>query len=73
METLYIIQLILSVVLIVTILLQRGNSTLGTVFGGSVTENFRTRRGFEAFIYNLTIFTGVLFIANCLAIVIISV
>jgi protein translocase SecG subunit len=70
MEFLVGLQIVVCAALIVSILLQRGTSGLGTVFGGGVTESFRTKRGFEAFIYNVTIFLGVLFIANSLAIAI---
>jgi protein translocase SecG subunit len=58
--------------MIVSILMQKGVEGLGTVFGGSVNQSFRTKRGFEAFIFNVTIFTGVMFVANALAIVILS-
>lgn len=73
MEALTIVQIVLTVLLIVCILLQRGTSGLGTVFGGSVVDNYRSKRGFEAFIYNFTIIIGVLFVANTLAIAIVTV
>jgi preprotein translocase subunit SecG len=73
MEILIWLQVVISALMIICVLLQKGTSGLGTVFGGGVTETFRTKRGFEAFIYNMTIFLGVLFIANSLAIAIITV
>jgi protein translocase SecG subunit len=71
-DALFISQIVISALLIISILLQRGESGLGTVFGGSVSEAYRTKRGFEAFIYNLTIFLTVLFIGNAVAIAILS-
>lgn len=65
-------QIIISVLIVVVILLQRGDSGLGTVFGGSVTDTFRTRRGFEAFLFNFTIFLVVMLAANAMAIVILN-
>ncbi|MFW5702900.1 MAG: preprotein translocase subunit SecG [Candidatus Dojkabacteria bacterium] len=70
MEILFWIQAVLGVAIVVAILLQRGTSGLGTVFGGGVSDSFRTKRGFEAFVYNLTIFLVVMFVANALAIAI---
>jgi len=72
MKPLIISQIVISVLVVISVLLQNGNSSLGTVFGGSVTESFRTKRGFEAFIYNFTIVLGVLFVANSLAISIVG-
>lgn len=73
MEILIWIQAVISALLIVSVLLQKGTSGLGTVFGGGVTETFKTKRGFEAFIYNVTIVLGTLFLANSLAIAITTV
>lgn len=73
MEILVWVQAVICVLLMACILLQRGTSGLGTIFGGGVTESFRTKRGFEAFIYNFTIVLGVLFVANSLAIAITTV
>jgi protein translocase SecG subunit len=73
MEILIWFQAIISVLLVITILLQKGTPGLGTIFGGGVTESFKTKRGFEAFLYNFTIVLGVLFVANSLAIAITTV
>lgn len=73
MQILFWLQAVISVLIVVSILLQRGTSGLGTVFGGGVNENFRTKRGFEAFIFNVTIVLVVVFVANSLAIAITSV
>jgi protein translocase SecG subunit len=71
-DFLLVAEIVISVLLVVAIMLQRGNSGLGTLFGGGVTDTFRTKRGFEAFLYNATIFLGVLFIACSVALVITS-
>ena len=73
MAILFVLHIILSLVLITSILLQQGSAGLGTVFGGGVSDTYKSKRGFDAFIYNVTIFVGVLFIANSLAIAITSV
>ncbi len=58
--SLYIVQIIFAVMLIVLILLQAKGSGLGSIFGqdGSV---FRSRRGAEELIYRLTIVFAVVF------------
>lgn len=71
-QALIVTQVIISCLLVLCILLQRGQSGLGTVFGGSVMETYRTKRGAESFIFNLTIFLSVVFVATSLAIVITS-
>ncbi len=70
MQILFVIQFIICLLLIVSILLQRGTPGLGTVFGGSVAESYRSKRGFEAFIFNFTIFLTVLLVANSIVITI---
>jgi preprotein translocase subunit SecG len=72
MEILMTLQVVICVVLILGILLQPGSSGLGTVFGGSINNSFKTRRGIEAFLYNLTIFLGILLVANSIAIIIVK-
>jgi protein translocase SecG subunit len=55
-------QIILSVILITAILLQQSAAALGGAFGGSDNESFHhTRRGFEKFLFYLSIVCGVLF------------
>lgn len=66
------LQIAVGALLTISVLLQRGQAGLGTVFGGSISEGYRTRRGFEAFLYNFTIFLSVIFVANSIAIIIIS-
>lgn len=55
-------QIILSVVLVVAILLQQSSAGLGGALGGSDTNSFyHTRRGFEKFLFLLSIACGILF------------
>ena len=59
-----IIQIILSVAVIVFILLQARGAGLGSAFGGSGSGAvFKTRRGVERLIFNLTIIFVILFAA----------
>ena len=56
-----IAQIIVSVALIVIIIFQARNSSAGSMFGGSDSSVYRTRRGVERTIYNATIGLAVLF------------
>lgn len=57
-----IIQIIISVAVIVFILLQVRGAGLGSIFGGSSAGSvFKTRRGVERLIFNITIGLVVLF------------
>jgi len=57
-----IVQIILCVAVIVFILLQARGAGLGSAFGGSSTGSvFKTRRGVERLIFNITIVFVVLF------------
>jgi preprotein translocase subunit SecG len=49
--------------LIVIIIFQARSSSAGSMFGGSDTSVYRTRRGVEKTIYNATIALSVLFFA----------
>lgn len=71
-QILNIVQIVIAVSMTLIILMQRGESGLGTVFGGSVNESFRTRRGFEAFLFNATIFLGVALVTNTLALTLVT-
>lgn len=56
------IQVILSVLLIVGILLQRSEASLGSAFGGdSAVGGHSTRRGFEKFLFRATLVVAALF------------
>jgi preprotein translocase subunit SecG len=56
-----VIQIIISVALIVLILLQTKGSGLGSLFGGSDSGIYTTRRGLERTLFNITIGLAVLF------------
>lgn len=62
METLKIVQIIISILLIVVILLQSRGTALGGAFGGSSTV-FLTKRGIEKKLFILTIILATLFFA----------
>jgi preprotein translocase subunit SecG len=61
------IQIILSVILVIAILLQQSGTGLGGALGGSDSVTYRTKRGSEKFLFNLTLVLGVLFIALSVA------
>jgi preprotein translocase subunit SecG len=56
-----IVQIIVSVALIISILLQSRGSGLGSVFGGTGTV-FKTRRGIDRILFRATIVLTVLFV-----------
>ncbi|MBL4644334.1 MAG: preprotein translocase subunit SecG [Candidatus Pacebacteria bacterium] len=62
------IQIALSILLIVTILLQQTGSGLGGAFGAdNFSSGFHTRRGLERTLFYVTIVLGVLFALTALA------
>lgn len=62
-----IIQIVLAVLMTAAILLQQSEAGLGGAFGGSDSvSSWRTRRGFEKFLFIGTLVLGVLFIASAL-------
>ena len=59
------IQIALAVLLTVAVLLQQSDAGAGGAFGGSDSvSTWRTRRGFEKFLFSATIVLAVLFIAS---------
>jgi len=57
-----VVQIILSITVIVFILLQARGAGLGSAFGGSSAGSvFKTRRGVERLIFNLTVTFVILF------------
>lgn len=68
------IQLTLSVLIVISVLLQRSEAGAGGSFGGADNWNsaYHTRRGFEKFIFNFTIVLGVLFAVSALLILFIK-
>lgn len=62
------VQIILSVLLIATILMQRSEAGLGAVFGGGESDTFhKTRRGLEKVLFRATIVIAILFVLSVLA------
>lgn len=56
-----IIQLIAAILLIISILLQNRGTGLGAAFGGEGNV-YRTKRGFESFLFKATIGLAVIFL-----------
>ncbi len=67
-NVLLITQIVLSVLLIISILLQVRGSGLGSIFGSAGGEFYRSKRGIEKLLYRGTIILGILFVSNSLAI-----
>jgi preprotein translocase subunit SecG len=67
-----IVQIIIAVAVIVFILLQVRGAGLGSIFGGSSAGSvFKTRRGVERLIFNITIVLVILFaVVSILSVVI---
>lgn len=62
-----IIQIVVSILLIVTIVLQQSAAGVGGALGGSDSAvAFRTRRGFERFLFTSTIILAILFFVTAL-------
>jgi len=72
LNVLTIAEIVISIALIVTILLQQQGSGLGSMFGGAGGESYRSKRGAEAVLFNLTIVLVTLFVVVGLAIAILS-
>lgn len=69
LNVLKIVEVIISVLVIVSILLQQKEGGLGTTFGGgSGGEGFRTKRGLELFLSRATIVLIIGLVVNSLAI-----
>lgn len=62
------IQIVLSVLLVIGILMQQSDATLGSVFGGGNDAGGmqHTRRGFEKILFNGSIIIAILFIITAL-------
>jgi len=56
-----IVQLIVSAALVAVILLQTKGGGMGGVFGGSETAVYKTRRGVERTVFNITIGLSIAF------------
>jgi len=64
---LLIVQIVLSILLIISILLQVRGSGLGNIFGGGGGEFYRSKRGIENFLYKSTVVIAILFVSTCVA------
>ena len=67
-NTLLIVQIILSVIIVASILLQAQGTGLGASWGGG-GETYHTRRGVEKVVYYLTMVALVLFIVTSIVVV----
>lgn len=56
-------QIILAVILSATILLQRSGAGIGAL-GGDISVTHHTKRGFEKFLFSVTIVVAILFTAS---------
>ncbi len=63
MKLLYIIQIVVSLILIVLVILSNQGTTVGGAFGGGETQVWRNRRGPEKFIFGLIIVFAIIFLA----------
>ncbi|MBN1814094.1 MAG: preprotein translocase subunit SecG [Anaerolineae bacterium] len=67
-----IAQIVISVALSVAVLLQIRSGGLGSVFGGSDSAIYRTRRGIERLLFNITIGLTIAFFVITILNVIVS-
>ena len=65
-------QIILSVILITAIILQQSGAGLGGALGGGDDSFSHTRRGFEKFLFYLSIVCGVLFALSAFLVIVIK-
>jgi preprotein translocase subunit SecG len=64
-STLPVIQIVLAVLLTISVLLQKSEAGAGGAFGGGDSvSTWRTRRGFDKFLFLFTIVISVLFVAS---------
>ena len=59
-------EIVLAIILITAIMLQRSGAELGGAWGGGGDSFHYPRRGFEKFLFNLTIVCGILFALSAL-------
>jgi protein translocase SecG subunit len=70
---LLVVEIILSALLVLSIVLQPKDGDTGTLFGGGFGDEVkRTKRGFELFLHNSTIFIGVLWVSVAIAMMFVS-
>jgi preprotein translocase subunit SecG len=67
------VQIVLSILLIVTIVLQRTGASLGGAFGAdNFSSGFHTRRGLEKTLFQASVVLGILFAISALVNIFIS-
>jgi len=66
------VQIVLSIVLVIAILLQQSGAGLGGALGGGDESFHHTRRGFEKFLFYLSIVCGILFALSAFLAIIIK-
>ena len=66
------VQIILSVILVAAILLQQSGAGLGGALGGGGESFHHTRRGFEKFLFYLSIVCSILFAISAFVAIIIK-
>lgn len=62
-------QIVLSIILIATILLQQSGAGVGGAFGGGDDSIHHTRRGMEKVLFYLSIITAILFALSAFAVI----
>ncbi|HIP50403.1 MAG TPA: preprotein translocase subunit SecG [Candidatus Pacebacteria bacterium] len=65
MEILFIVQAVVSVLLVIVVLIQNKGEGLGVV-GGDFSGSYHTKRGFEKFLIRSTVVLAVLFMGIAL-------
>lgn len=66
-QTLQIIQIVSSLLIVALVLLQRSNGDMGSTLGGDNGSFMQTRRGAERFLFVLTIIVAIIFAGSSLA------
>ena len=65
-------QIVTAILLIVAVLFQPSTAGMGSFGGSDATQNFHTKRGFEKFLFIITIVLGVVFAALCVFAIVIK-
>jgi preprotein translocase subunit SecG len=68
LNILMIVEIVISVLIVISVILQNRAEGLGSMFGGG-GEVFRTKRGLEKFLYYFTIVLGIVMCAISFVIV----
>lgn len=64
-NTIKIIEVVISVLLVVAVLLQQKGASLGATFGGQ-SNIYHSKRGIEKFLYYATIVLSILFVVGAI-------